>query len=80
MESSNGDPFKPLWKNLWCPKLPAKVKIFAWRACVNGLPIMEKVCSRGISTSFECPICGKELENVHHALLLCDFANLVWDC
>ena len=41
---------------------------------------MEKVCSRGISTSSECPICGKELENVHHALLLYDFANLVWDC
>ena len=80
VESSNGDPFKPLWKNLWRLKLPAKVKIFAWRACVNGLPTMEKVCSRGISTSSDCPICGKELENVHHALLLCDFANLVWDC
>ena len=80
VENSIGDPFKPLWKNLWCLKLPAKVKIFTWRACINGLPTMEKVCSRGISTSTECPICGKELETVHHALLLCDFANLVWNC
>ena len=80
VESSNKDPFKPLWKNLWHLKLPAKVKIFAWRACVNDLPTMEKVCSRGIFTSFECPICGKELENVHRALLLCDFANLFWNC
>ena len=41
---------------------------------------MEKVCSRGISTSYECPICGKELETAHHAWLLCDFANLDWNC
>ena len=80
VESSKGDPFKPLWKNLWRLKLPTKVKIFAWRACVNGLPPMEKVCTRGISTSNECPICGKELETTHHALLHCEFANLVWNC
>ena len=29
VESSKGDPFKPLWKNLWLLKLPAKIKIFA---------------------------------------------------
>ncbi|XP_050277978.1 uncharacterized protein LOC126719474 [Quercus robur] len=74
-----GDPLKPLWKNLWRLNLPAKVKIFAWRACVNGLPTKEKVCTRGITTSNECPICGKELETVHHALLHCDFVNLVWN-
>ena len=45
VESSKGDPFKPLWKNLWRLKLPAKVKIFAWRACVNGLPTNERMCS-----------------------------------
>ena len=79
-ESSNGDPFKPLWKNLWRLKLPAKVKIFVWRACVNGLLTRDKVCSHGISSNPECPICGKVLENVHHALLHCDFSNRVWGC
>ena len=29
VESSNGDPFKAFWKNLWRLKLLAKVKIFA---------------------------------------------------
>ena len=79
VESSKGDPFKPLWKNLWLLKLPAKIKIFAWRACVNGLPTMENICTQGITTSNECPICGKELETTHHALLHCEFANLVWN-
>ncbi|XP_065633351.1 uncharacterized protein LOC136069109 [Quercus suber] len=41
---------------------------------------MEKVCTRGITTSYECPICCKELETTHHALLHCELANLVWNC
>ena len=48
-ESSSGDPCKPLWKRLWLLNLPAKIKVFAWRACVNGLPTMEAIFSRGIS-------------------------------
>ena len=79
-ECSNGDPFKSLWKILWRLKLLAKVKIFVWRACVNGLPTRDKVCSRGISSNSECPICGRDSKNVHHALLHCDFANRVWGC
>lgn len=79
VESSRGDPFKPLWKNLWLLNLPAKSKIFAWRACVKGLPTREKICTRGISTSNECPICRKKLEPTHHTLLHYEFANLVWN-
>ena len=37
------------------------------------------MCSRGINTSNECPICSKELETTHHALLHCEFANLIWN-
>ena len=33
-----------------------------------------------LTTSNECPICGKELETIHHALLHYEFANLVWNC
>ena len=28
-----------LWKRIWSQKVPQKVKIFAWRSCVNGLPL-----------------------------------------
>ncbi|KAL0004281.1 hypothetical protein SO802_011842 [Lithocarpus litseifolius] len=76
--SSMGDPFKPLWKRLWLLNLPSKIKIFAWRACVNRLPSKEKMCSRGINTSSECPLCNKEIEFTHHALLHCKFAIQVW--
>ena len=45
--SSTGDPLKTLWRRLWHLNLPAKIKIFAWRAYVNGLPSKEKnVCQR----------------------------------
>ena len=27
------------WKRIWSQKVPQKVKIFAWRSCVNGLPL-----------------------------------------
>ena len=78
-ESSSGDPCKPLWKRLWLLNLPAKIKVFAWRACVNGLPVMEAIYRRGISQSMVCPVCGNDAESVDHILLRCDFSSLVWD-
>ena len=78
-ESSSGDPCKPLWKRLWLLNLLAKIKVFAWRACVNGLPTMEAIFSRGISQSMACPVCGNDAETIDHALLRCDFSSLVWD-
>ena len=78
-ESFNGDPCKPLWKRLWHLNLPAKIKVFAWRACVNGLPTMNAIFSRGISQSKVCLVCGNEAKNVDHALLSCDFSSLVWN-
>ena len=47
-ESSSRDPCRLLWRKLWHLNLPAKVKIFAWRACVNGLPTFENMSKRGI--------------------------------
>ena len=28
-----------LWKRIWSQKVPQKIKFFAWRSCVNGLPL-----------------------------------------
>ena len=78
-ESSSGDPCKLLWKRLWHLNLPAKIKVFAWRACVNGLPIMDAIFSKGISQNKICLVCGKEAENIDHALISCDFSSLVWN-
>ncbi|XP_065623112.1 uncharacterized protein LOC136064802 [Quercus suber] len=78
-ESSSRDPCKPFWKRLWRLNLPAKIKVFAWRACINGLPIMEVISRRGISQCMTCHVYGNEAEIVDHALLRCDFSSLVWD-
>ena len=78
-ECSSGDPCKSLWKRLWHLNLPAKVKIFTWRVCANGLPTMEAICNRGISNNRGCPICGKAPESINHAFLSCDFSTLFWN-
>ena len=37
-ECSTRDYRALLWRKMWHLKLPIKMRIFAWRACVNGLP------------------------------------------
>ena len=76
---SSRDPYKSLWKRLWRLNLPAKVKVFAWRACINGLPTMDAICIRGISNDRGYPICKKVPECINHAFLSCDFSILVWN-
>ena len=39
-ESSTSDPQTPLWKKVWHLNLPAKIRIFVWRAYMNTLPTM----------------------------------------
>jgi len=59
-------------------KVPQKLKIFAWRTCVNGLPTMRNLSHRGIHCSSFCPLCDRAIESTAHALLLCDHAKLTW--
>ena len=67
-----------IWKKVWSLKLPAKIKIFSWRACVNGLLVLSKLAAKGIQTSCICPICDEEPKSLTHALISCDLALLVW--
>ncbi|XP_065617579.1 uncharacterized protein LOC136062454 [Quercus suber] len=58
-ESSSEDSNAHFWKNLWKLNLLAKIKIFSWRACVNGLPVYAKMVEKGIQSGFDCPVCGE---------------------
>ncbi|KAK9989560.1 hypothetical protein SO802_029799 [Lithocarpus litseifolius] len=61
-ECSTRDYKAPLWRKMWNLKLLAKVRIFAWRACVNGLPTRLNMEKRGIDIDATCPLCGKDGE------------------
>ena len=43
-ECLNGDQRTPLWRKIWHLKIPAKIRIFAWQAYMNGLPTMLNLC------------------------------------
>ncbi|XP_042942933.1 uncharacterized mitochondrial protein AtMg00310-like [Carya illinoinensis] len=47
-ECSNADNYSKFWTKLWKLKLPNKIKIFAWRACKNGLPTRANLKGRFI--------------------------------
>lgn len=65
-ECSTGDPNAQLWKKLWTLKLPAKIKIFFWRSCVNGFPVLMNMATKGMQISCIFPICLEEPESLIH--------------
>ena len=76
-ESSSGDPKTPFWKKIWHLKIPSKIRIFVWRACMNGLPTRLNLSKRWVNISLICPICDQELETTTHALIQCELAKQV---
>ena len=78
-ESSSEDCRIPLWKRMWHLNIPAKMRIFAWRACMNALPTMLNLQRRGVNCCETCPSCGKEAESISHTILRCDIAKKVWE-
>mgnify|MGYP003767730499 CR=1 FL=1 len=52
--------------------------VFAWIACMNGLPTMLNLTTRGVNSSGFCPLCDKAIENLPHAFLHCDHAKQTW--
>lgn len=61
-ESSSGNPWTLLWKRMWNLNIPAKIIIFAWRACMNALPTMQNLRTQGVNTYGFCPLCDHCLE------------------
>ena len=74
-ESSKGDPRFPLWRKLWHLKIPAKFRIFAWRACMNALLTKLNLSKREVNTNVSCPICDEEVETTSHSLISCEYAK-----
>lgn len=47
-ESSTNSKLKQLWKGIWRLKTPYKVKLFAWRVCIEGLLIKSNLERRRV--------------------------------
>lgn len=79
-ESSTSDPRTALWKKLCHLNIPTKIRICAWRMCMDGLPTMVNLQKRGVNGCELCPSCGEEPELVLHSLVRWEVARRVWDC
>ncbi|KAF5478058.1 hypothetical protein F2P56_004648, partial [Juglans regia] len=58
--------------------VPSRVKVFAWRACKNGLPTLQNLKTRKFVKEATCEWCKEDDEDTDHALLSCKTAREVW--
>ncbi|KAL0411938.1 UNVERIFIED_CONTAM: hypothetical protein Slati_3783500 [Sesamum latifolium] len=63
------------WRRLWQAKIPSKVKLFEWRACLDALPTGIRLSSRIPGFVSVCPFCFDDREDLLHLLAHCSFAN-----
>ncbi|XP_062028333.1 uncharacterized protein LOC133744209 [Rosa rugosa] len=75
--TSNGDPFKELWQQLWKAKIPGKVIICNWRACNNLLPTRERLLAKGYTGTTECLLCQNHIEDNYHLFCQCPLAKQI---
>lgn len=67
-----------VWKGIWNLKVPNKIKIFLWRACLNILRTCDNLLKRRCANNDLCSICGLGCETVEHFLLLCEWTKGIW--
>ncbi|KAL0340131.1 UNVERIFIED_CONTAM: hypothetical protein Sradi_4529900 [Sesamum radiatum] len=66
------------WRKVWQARIPNKVKVFVWRACLNALPTGSNLNKRMVGLHAVCPFCRDEAEDILHVLAGCTFARQVW--
>lgn len=66
------------WTVLWKLKMPPKVKIFFWQACVSCLPTADMLRQRHVDCPSLCQLCLKESETISHVLVNCEAARNCW--
>ena len=64
---------------MWKLKIPAKIKIFMWRAFHHSLPCMNNLVRRGVKAPKGCRRCLEGVDSDWHAVWECPCARSVWD-
>ena len=59
-----------------CPK----VRLFAWKLCLNALPTLVNLQSKGVVNYDICLAYRKEPETTSHVFVKCEVAKRVWRC
>lgn len=67
-----------LWKKLWNACVPGKVKIGAWRGCLDVLPTRTKLVKKSWIQQDDCLFCGGQPETIEHILRDCSMAATIW--
>ncbi|QHN78151.1 Putative ribonuclease H protein [Arachis hypogaea] len=67
---------KTIWKGL----VPPRVELFAWFVLVGRVNTKERLSRIGIISQDDksCVLCNKDVEQVHHLFIGCDFTWQVW--
>ena len=68
-ECSSSDSRNPLWRKLWHLNIPLKVRIFAWKMCMNALSTFVNLQRKGVNIYDFCPACGMEPESIVHVFI-----------
>lgn len=63
---------------LWNACVPEKVKICAWRACLDSLSTRMNLSKRRDSTDEACGVCGGQVESTKHVFRECNLARAIW--
>ena len=64
-----------IWAKLWKLKIPNKIRVFGWRACLDILPTWANFARRKILTDDRCGVCLQAKESGYHVLWECRLAQ-----
>ncbi|XP_023873343.1 uncharacterized protein LOC111985934 [Quercus suber] len=66
------------WAKLWKLKIPNKIRVFGWRACLDILPTRVNLARRKILADDRYGVCLQAKEFGYHVLWECGLAQDIW--
>ena len=64
------------WIVIWKLNIPERIKHLIWRITHNGLPTMDQLIKRNLTSTEICALCSGEFESILH--WKCLFAHAIW--
>lgn len=67
-----------VFNTIWNLNCPPKIRLFIWKAILEGLPTFNTLEHRHITHTSTSPQCNSALETASHILFQCAVASQVW--